>query len=104
MKPLTPTQLTSIQSLISHPSIEIIRIELFKKLSYISIISTVGAEFDLVNMALWELRTVFPSLEYRGEPTSYLNPVNNKQTELYMLDWDGESLISLSMVSEPKED
>ena len=101
MKPLTPEQLSAIQSLISHPHIETVRLEFFKGMSYISIISTVGAEFETVDKALKGL-TVFPNLEYQGEPSHYLNPVNNKETELYMLDWDGETLISLSMVKEPE--
>lgn len=102
MQQLTPTQLHAIQSLIEHPCIKAVRIEIFSNsLTHVSVDSEVGADFNLVDMAIQTLNEIF-NLEYRDEACSYLNPVDGKQTELYTLDWDGEALISLSMRSEPE--
>lgn len=103
MKRLTSDQLTAIQSLVSEPGISKVSLEFFDiGLVYISIHSIIGADFKTVDKAMDTLKESFPSLEYRGTPCNYTNPINGLDSDLYSLDYEGENLISLTITREPE--
>lgn len=109
MKKLTAFQILDIQSLSKNPLIYSTDIEFFNDgQSRITITSAINAEWDgqtgvdaLLNSALDEF---FPNLEYRGLPTKEYSPIDGTDHEYYFIDFEGETLISLIMRSEPKNE
>ena len=104
MKPLTNEQFQAIQELSNHPCIAYTEVEcLGFGLSQITIKSMVRAEWDTVYQAINdEFDAVFPGLEYRGQPGSYFNPLDNTDIEVYFIEFEGETLIRLLMRRDAK--
>jgi len=104
MKPLTSEQFQAIQELSNHTSIAYTEIEcLGAGLSQITIKSMVGAGWDTVDQAInAEFDECFPNLEYRGRPGNFYNPGDNTDSDIYFIDFEGETLIRLLMRREAK--
>lgn len=102
MKELSSIQVMAALSLAKNPLISKVEVEVeHNGLSRITIKSVVNAEWDgvdgvdmAVSLALDE---VFPGLEYSGKPVIYPNLVDDTDTELYFIHWNGEQLINLHM-------
>ena len=103
MKKLTQTQFTAIQSLAENPLISETSVEFSNNgLSRITITSAIGADWNEVNSALNSaLDKVFPKLEYMGGPAKFYNPFEQMDEEIYGINFEGESLIRLTMRMEP---
>ena len=103
MKKLTQTQFTAIQSLAENPFIYSTTIEFFNNgLSRISIVSTVDANWEDVNVVLrFALEKQLPNLEYMGSPAKFYNPFEKTEEEIYFINFEGESLIRLIMRMAP---
>jgi len=104
MKPLTATQFAAIQELSNHPCITYTEVEcLGSGLSQITIKSTINAEWNTVDQAINdELDEVFPNLEYHGRPGNFYNPGDNTDSDIYFIDFEGETLIRLLMRRDAK--
>ena len=109
MRKLTQAQLSAIQNLIINPLIDSTEVEFSKNgLSRITIKSTVNAPWDGpegVDMSIsLALDNEFPGLEYLCTPARYVNPVDGLDNELYLINYEGETLINLIMRSEGQKE
>ena len=102
MKDLTIAQLTAIQNLEKHSLIAKTGIEFENGIARISIRSTVGAIWDEVESLIEsELGELFPGYEYFGSPAKYTNPIDGIEQELYFINFEGVTLIDLTMRLSP---
>lgn len=98
MKDLTLEQLQVIQNLEKQPLIAKTGIEFENGIARISIRSTVGADWDEVDELIKEhLGELFPNYEYFGTPAKYTNPIDGIEQELYFINFEGVTLIDLTM-------
>ncbi len=98
MKDLTKAQVMTALSLAKHPLIASASVEVNKNLSRISIRSEIGAEFSEVDKLIFsELGKLLPGIEYMGLPAKYVNGTDDVEQELYFINWEGETLIYLTL-------
>lgn len=95
MQELTAAQFMGIQSLVKNPLIEQASIDFHHNgLLRVTVISVLNADFKAVDNAISE---VFPGTEVRGTP----GYSRNGDSELWFLDFEGETLINLCMKKTP---
>ena len=106
MKKLTDSQISAIQSLADNPLIASTSVEFYKNgLSRITVNSIVGAYFGEVNAIMNSaLGEEFSNLEYDGLPVKEFFPPDETDHEYYFINFEGETLITLIMRSEPKNE
>ncbi|SPF51198.1 hypothetical protein SBF1_50082 [Candidatus Desulfosporosinus infrequens] len=103
MKRLTIEQLQAVQGLAEYPSlIHRSGLEFLNDgTSVIRVVSMPNVSWDKVDAIInSELDFVFPELCYHGPSTTYVDPMNGAECELYFIDYEGETLISLVMQKE----
>lgn len=99
MRPLTANQFLKLQELSVNPLISNIDPEIIGGMvARIRITSAIGADWNKVDAAIEKtLRGDFPDYEYMGQPAVYTSPTDGLEHELYFINFEGETLISLIM-------
>lgn len=98
MKELTAEQVMETLNLAKHPLIAKVSVEVNKNVSRISIVSEIGANWDEVNTLIFsKLGYLFPGMDYMGFPAKFKNPLDDVEQELYFIDFNGETLLDLTM-------
>jgi hypothetical protein len=99
MKDLTPDQVMTALNLAKSPLITRVSVEVNENnISRISIVSAIGAkQKDVDELIESTLGKLFPGYEYMYLPAKYVSPVDQIEEELYFINYDGETLIDLTM-------
>ncbi|MDA8221482.1 MAG: hypothetical protein M0Z35_07165 [Desulfitobacterium hafniense] len=99
MKDLTEEQVMTALRLAKNPLITSVNIEANENnISRISIKSVIGAkQKDVDKLIESTLGKLFPGYEYMYLPAKYVSPVDQIEEELYFINYDGETLIDLTM-------